>query len=50
MISEREALRLKISELEETITTQNQHINKMEEAVEHAEWDVNNYISAQQAR
>jgi hypothetical protein len=22
----------------------------MEEAVEHAEWDVNNYISAQQAR
>ncbi|XP_063682970.1 coiled-coil domain-containing protein 57-like [Bolinopsis microptera] len=48
--SEREALRLRVSEQEESITTQSQHITKMEEAVEHAEWDVNNYISAQQAR
>ena len=39
-----------MSEQEESITTQSQHITKMEEAVEHAEWDVNNYISAQQAR
>ncbi|KAL5253420.1 hypothetical protein ACHWQZ_G013265 [Mnemiopsis leidyi] len=48
--SEREALRLKLSEQEEVISSQSQHITKMEEAVQNAEWDVNNYISALQAR
>ena len=41
---------MKLSEQEEVITSQNQHITKMEEAVQHAEWDVNNYVSALQAR
>lgn len=50
MTAEREAVRLQVSELEEVITSQNSHITKMEEAVEHAEWDVNNYISAQKSR
>ena len=39
-----------VSELESTVTKQDVHISKMEEAVENAEWDVKSFITAQQAR
>ena len=47
---EREALRLRVADLETTVQAQDEHITKMEQAVSHAEWDVSKFVAVQQSR